>query len=141
MTADRITREIARDGSVVLGDARCRFVFRALRAGVFEIQLFGIDHGQFGTATFDELAVALLRERSLELYLDASQGSIPSVNVSRAWTRFFENHRKSLKRVRILASSKSVALTMGIIRHLSNTGDLLQIYSDRELYETRKASS
>jgi len=141
MTADRITREIARDGSVVISDAQCRFVFRRLRPGILEIQLFGIDHGQFGTAALDELAVALLREQSLELYVDASQGSIPSVSVSRMWARFFENNRKSLKRVRILASSKPMALTMAIIQQLSNTGYLLQIYSDRELYETRKASS
>ena len=56
------------------------------------------------------------------------------------WGDFFALNRKNLKRVRILVGSKAVALTMEIVRHLSNTGDLVQIYSERELYDARKAA-
>jgi hypothetical protein len=140
MTDRGIVREISRDGSVVIRDARCTFVFRRLRAGVLEIEIVGADNGQFGTATIDEVALALIRERSLELFVDMSGGSMPSVSVSSAWTRFFELKRDSFKRVTILAASRGVALTMAIVRHLSNTGDLMQILSDREIYEARKVS-
>jgi hypothetical protein len=47
-------------------------------------------------------------------------------------------NQKDLTRVSVLVSSKSVALTMAIAQHLSNTGKLMQIYSDRELYEARR---
>jgi hypothetical protein len=80
-------------------------------------------------------------ERSVELFVDASRGSLTALDVSRLWTRFFEVYRGNLKRVTFLASSKGVALTMAIVRHLSNTGDLIRIHSERELYEARKAAS
>ena len=63
---------------------------------------------------------------------------MPAVSVSQDWTRFIALNQKDLKRVSVLVSSKSVALTMAIAQHLSNTGKLMQIYSDRELYESRK---
>lgn len=141
MSSGGIVREISADSSVVLRDARCTFVFRRLRTGVLEVRIVGTDHGQFGTATIDEVALALLRERSLELFIDASEGAIPAVSASLAWTRFFELKRESLRRVTILTASKSVALTMAIVRHLSNTGDLIHILSDHEIYGQRKAAT
>lgn len=141
MSADKVTREIAQDGSVVVSDARCRIVFRRIRPGVLEIQIAGTDNGQFGTAMIDEVAVALMRERPLELFVDASNASMPAVSVAKGWIHFFALNHKNLKRVRILAGSKEVTLTMQIVRHLSDTGNLLHIYSDREIYDARKAMS
>ncbi len=140
MTTGKITREIASDGSVVVTDARCKIVFRRIRPKAVEIQIAGIDNGQFGTAMIDEVAVALLRERPLELFIDASDASMPAVSVAKGWTHFFALNRDSLKRVRILVGSRALELTMEIVRHLSDTGHLMQIYSDRELYEARKAA-
>ncbi len=140
MTAGKVTREIAEDGTVVVSDERCSVVFRRIRPGVVEIRIAGVDNGQFGTAMFDEVALALMRERSLELFVDASDASMPAVSVTKGWSQFFALNRKDLKRVSILVGSKAVALTMEIVRHLSKTGDLMRIYSDRELYDARKAA-
>lgn len=137
----RIVREIFSDGRVVISDARCKFILRCLCPGVLEVQIQGDDDGQFGTAIVDEVAMVLLREGSLELFVDASEAMLRSINVSGAWKRFFELNRKNLRRVTVLASSKPVALTMGIARHLSHTADLVQIHSDRASYETRKKST
>jgi hypothetical protein len=136
-----ITREMKPDGSVVISDQHCKFTFRRLRTGVLEVKIVGADNGQFGTATIDEIALALMRERSLELFIDASEASMPKVSVSKAWTQFFSLNRDNLKRVRILTASKSVAITMAIVRHLSDIGGLMQIYSDQELYHARKHAS
>jgi hypothetical protein len=136
-----ITRELGPGGSVIMGDARCSFTFERLRPGVLEIRIVGTDQGQFGTATLDEIAIALRRERPLELFVDAAEASMPAVAVSQEWTRFIALNQKDLTRVSVLVSSKSVALTMAIAQHLSNTGKLMQIYSDRELYEARRKSS
>lgn len=138
MAEGTVNRELAADGSVVVSDARCRFVYRRPRAGTLEVVIAGTDNGQFGTATLDEVAVALVRERPLELFVDASEASMPAVGVSQAWTRFIALNQGNLVRVSVLASSKSVQLTMAIAQHLSNTGRLMQIYSDRELYEARR---
>jgi hypothetical protein len=135
VTAATLSRRLEPDGTVVLADDRCAFRYSRPRPGVLEIRIAGSDAGQFGTATLDEIAMALVRERPLELFVDAAEASMPAVPVSQAWTRFIALNQKDLSRVSVLVSSKSVALTMAIAQHLSNTGKLMQIYSDRELYD------
>lgn len=135
-----IVREIASDGSTVIRDERCKVSFRRLCAGAIEIRIEGKDCGQFGTALIDEVALALMRERSLELLVDAGEGKILSVGVTIAWARFLEMNRALLPRVTVLCGCKHTTLSMGLIRHLSNTGDLVRILSDRASYEARKAA-
>ena len=132
-------REVGAEGKVTIADERCTFAYGRPRPGVLEIRISGTDNGQFGTATLDEIAMALTRERPLELFVDAAEASMPAVRVSQDWTRFIALNQKDLTRVSVLVSSKSVALTMAIAQHLSNTGKLMQIYSDREIYEARRA--
>src|SRR5258705_13404421 len=136
-----LSREVTPDGAVVLRAGRAAFHFRRLRPGALEVRVEGVDSGQFGSATLDEIALALVRERPLELFVDASAASMPAVSVSREWTRFFSLNQKELKRVSVLVSSKSVELAIAIAKHLSDTGKLIQIYSDAQLYESRKAAA
>lgn len=138
MNATALTRQLEADGTVVLKAGRGIFRYRRLRPGALEVRIEGVDSGQFGSATLDEIAMALVRERPLELFIDASAASMPTVEVSREWTRFFALNRKDLTRVSVLVSSKSVELTVAIAQHLSQTGKLIQIYSDAELFEARK---
>jgi hypothetical protein len=135
-----MSRSLEADGTVVIADDRCSFRYSRPRAGVLEIRITGADSGQFGTATLDEIAMVLVRERPLELFVDAAEASMPAVSVSQAWTRFIALNQKDLTRVSVLVSSKSVALTMAIAQHLSNTGKLMQVYSDRDLYEARRGA-
>jgi hypothetical protein len=136
-----LSRTLKDDGSVVLTAGACTFEYRRLRANALEIRIEGIDNGQFGTSTLDELAMAIVRERPLELFIDASAASMPAVSVSQEWTRFLALNQKDLKRVSVLVSSKSVQLTMSIAQHLSQTGRLMQIYSDADLYASRRNGS
>lgn len=138
MDVSALTRELEPDGTVVLSAARGTFRYRRPRPGVLEVRIEGVDRGQFGTAALGEIAMALVRERPLELFIDASAASMPTVEVSRDWTRFFALNRKDLTRVSVLVSSKSVELTVAIAQHLSQTGNLIQIYSDAGLFEARK---
>ena len=138
MTTTTVSRETANDGSTVLRAGRASFRFRRPRPGVIDITIQGIDNGQFGTAALDELALALVRERPLELFVDASAASMPAVSVSRDWARFFALNQKDLKRVSMLAGSKAVELTVAIVQHFSQTGKLIQIYTDPEMFESRR---
>jgi hypothetical protein len=140
-TAANLTREVAPDGSVVVRAGRGAYHFRRPAQGVVEILIEGTDNGQFGTAALDEIALALVRERPLELFIDASAASMPAVAVSREWTRFLAGNRKDLKRVSVLVASKSVELTIAIAQHLSQTGKLIQIYTDPELFGQRRANA
>src|SRR4051812_358382 len=98
MTTAEIRREIASDGAVVLRDDRGSFTFRR-SPGVLEIVIEGVDRGQFGDAPLDEVAVALLKDRPLELFVDTTRASMPTVEVSRQWSRFFALNQKDLVRV------------------------------------------
>ena len=49
-------------------------------------------------------------------------------------TFVYDRLRPGVLEIRI----SGIALTMAIAQHLSNTGKLMQTYSDRELYESRK---
>ena len=140
MTTTALKRELQPDGSVLLSDARCSFRFTRDGA-VMEIVIEGVDRGQLGDAPLDEIALALVREGPLELFVDATRASMPTVEVSRQWTRFFSLNRERLKRVSILVGSKPVELTVAIAQHLSQTGNLIQIYSDEAIYAARKAEA
>lgn len=139
MVSGEVTREVVADGSVALRAGRCSFHFSRGRPGMLEVRIEGTDKGQFGTAALDEIALAIVRERPIELFVDAAKASMPTVAVSREWTRFFALNRRDLKRVSVLVSSKSVELTIAIAKHLSETGNLIQIYTDAALFEARKA--
>lgn len=134
-----ITREVASDGTVWLKSNRCSYSFRLLRPGVLLVTLAGIDDGQFGSMALDEIRVHLLEHRPLQLFVDAEAAIAVMVEVSREWTHFFTSNRQRLKRVSALPGTRAVELTMAIAQHLSQTGNLLQIYTDRALFTERMA--
>ncbi|MEZ0307610.1 MAG: hypothetical protein ACAH21_06770, partial [Ramlibacter sp.] len=132
-----ITRETLPGGQLQLAAGRCTFTYERLRQGAMLVTVSGIDEGQFGTATLDEIRIELLRHRPLELFVDAQAAVAIAVAVSREWTHFFALNREHLKRVSVLSGTKAVELTIAIAQHLSQTGNLIQIYSDRELFDAR----
>lgn len=140
MPANQVTKETLPDGSVRISCAGCSFVYSRLRPGALLVTITGNDTGQFGTATLDEIRMEMLRQRPIELFVDASDAVGASVNVSKEWTQFFSLNREHLKRVSILAGSKVVHLTVSIAQHLSQTGNLIQIYSDADLFKARVAA-
>lgn len=123
------------DGASMLSAGDCTFVYRRPRPGVLLVTISGDDAGQFGTATLDAIASAIQRERPLELFVDAREAIGAAVSVSDDWTRFFSTNRASLSRVHVLVGSKVVYLTIAIAQHLSRTGNLIQIYSDPEIFQ------
>jgi hypothetical protein len=122
-------------------DAGCAFVFTRPRTAVLLITITGHDKGQFGTRPLDEVRLEILRNRPLELFIDASGAVGASASVSQEWTQFFALNRESLKRVSVLVGSKAVELTVAIAQHLSRTGNLIQIYSDAGTFRARLADA
>jgi hypothetical protein len=135
MSSPEIKREILPGGDVRLSSGDSAFLYRRLRPGVLHVKISGYDAGQFGTATLDEILTAINREGRLELFVDAREASGAGVGVSEDWTRFFSANREKLARVHVLVGdSKVLQLTIAIARHLSRTGNLIQIYSDAEIF-------
>jgi hypothetical protein len=136
-----VTREALPDGAVRLASGDCAFVFRSLRRGAMLVTITGLDTGQFGTRTLDEVRLELLRHRPLELFVDAREAIGAAVSVSNEWTHFFALNREHLRRVSVLAGSRAVRLTVEIAQHLSRTGNLIQIYSDPETFDAQVAAA
>ena len=137
MTSPAIDRKQLPDGRLQLESGGCTFTYERLRNGAMLVTITGYDKGQFGTASLDEIRLELLRHRPLELFVDASGAVAVSVEVSKEWTHFFSLNREHLKRVSVLVGSKALELTVAIAQHLSQTGNLLQIYTDSDLFRAR----
>jgi hypothetical protein len=128
-------------GHLRLSTPECSFVFRRLRPHALLVSISGHDRGELGTGPLDEIRMELLRSKPLELFVDARAATGAAVSVSNEWTKFFATHKHELKRVSVLVGSKVMNLTVAIAQHLSRTGNLIQIYSDPELFEARVAES
>jgi hypothetical protein len=101
----------------------------------------GYDKGQFGTAPFDEIGAILRVHTPLELFIDARNAIGATVRVSQDWTSYFAQHKHHFTRIHMLVGSKLIELTAGIVRHLSRTHNLIQIYSDTAVFETELAAA
>lgn len=132
-----VTRELLPEGVVRLSSGEATFEFARTRPGRLLVTISGMDKGQFGPSTLNEITTALEREGSLELFIDAREAAGVTASVSDDWTRFFSVQRSRLRRVHVLAGSKAVKLTVAIAQHLSRTGDLIQIYSDPQIFDDR----
>jgi hypothetical protein len=141
MSSQNIVREQLPGGQLKLSSGGCAFTYDRIRPNVLLVTVTGSDKGQFGTATLDEIRLELLRNRPLELFVDASGATAVRASVSREWTEFFSLNREHLKRVSVLVGSKAIELTVAIAQHLSQTGNLVQIYTDRELFDARLAAN
>jgi hypothetical protein len=120
-----------------LSAGACTFTFERPAPGVMVVTIQGFDKGELGDAPLKEIATGFGLGGPLELFIDAGQASGAAKEVSDAWTRFFAERRKDLKSVHVLVGSKVVQLTVAIAQHLSRTGNLVQLYSDPEIFADR----
>jgi hypothetical protein len=123
------------DGVVELSSAAGSFTFRRLRPGALLVTISGQDNGQFGQAALDEIRLEILRSQPLELLVDAEQATLVSMEVSKNWTQFISNCRTQLKRVVVLTGSRFINLSVSIAQHLSQTGNLMTVTSDRAVFD------
>jgi hypothetical protein len=128
---------MTRGKSTELSAVGCTFTFERPAAGVIVVTIRGFDKGELGDAPLKEISSDIGLAGPLELFVDASQASGAAKEVSDAWTRFFAERQRDLKRVHVLVGSKVVQLTIAIAQHLSRTGSLVQLYSDPEIFADR----
>ncbi|HUQ52415.1 MAG TPA: hypothetical protein VM692_09350 [Gammaproteobacteria bacterium] len=141
MSEGQLKRVVQPDGTVRMTAEAAAFQFARPKPDVLVIKITGYDKGQFATAPFDEIGSILRVATPLELFIDARDAVGATVRVSQDWTSFLALHKADLRHVHVLAGSKMVELTVAITRHLSRTGNLLQIYSDPEIFAAQLAAA
>ncbi|MDB4966733.1 MAG: hypothetical protein JWN44_2422 [Myxococcales bacterium] len=134
-----IEREVLTDRSVRLRSANCSWIFERLRPGVLLVTVNGHDHGEFGTATLDEVSTAM-GLRPLALFVDARLSPSASTAASEPWTAWFTANRAGLKRVTVLTAARALRLTLAISSHLSRIDDLMRITDDAHEFEAAVAA-
>jgi hypothetical protein len=138
MNPPAIEREVEADGTVILRAGPGIFRYRHARPGALFIRVEGDDNGQFGTGLLDEIASVLARERPLEIFVDASAGSMPGLAVNRQWSRFLGDHQRDIRRVHVLVGSRTAELGLAVVRRLSSAGKLIRIYTQRDAFEAQQ---
>ena len=126
-------RETLPGGTTRLSKGGCSFTYTLVAPRALRVEIRGRDAGQFGPAPLEEIRLHL-GGQPLELFVDASEAEGPTSEVSEAWTRFLNKEASHLKRVSILAVSKFVHLTVSVAKLFSRTGELVQVYSEPELF-------
>ncbi len=138
MDSSDIRRVVEADGTVVLRGGPGTFRYRTPRRGVLCISVEGDDNGQFGTRLVDEIAAVLDRAAPLEIFVDASAGSMPGLAVNGRWARFFTARQRDIAGVHILVGSRTAHLGLAIAQRLSPAGKLIRIHTDRQAFEARR---
>lgn len=138
MNVDDIEREVKADGTVVLRAGPGTFRYRHVRPRVLDISVEGDDDGQFGSYLVEEIELVVACEGPLEIFVDATAGSMPGLAVVGRWARFFYANRDDITGVHILLGSKTAEVSLGIAQRLSPGGKLIQLYTRREEFEARR---
>jgi hypothetical protein len=137
MSSPTIERTILRAGDVRLTSADGQFVFSRKAPGVLLIEASGHDAGQFGAGALNEITSALLRERPLEVFVDARAVLAVAPSVREEWSGYLAANRHQLRAVHVLTRSRIVHLTVAVAQLLSNTGDLVRLYSSEDVFQRR----
>jgi hypothetical protein len=141
MAFGQIERVVLPDGAVRMTADSATFEFARPKTNVLVITVTGYDKGQFATAPFDEIGSILRVAAPLELFIDAQKAVGATVRVSKDWTSYLARHKGEFSQAHVLTGSKMVELTVAIARHLSGTGNLVQLYSDPEVFAAQLAAA
>jgi hypothetical protein len=110
---------------------RCTFVFRRPKPGVVLLTASGDDRGELGSLPRDVLEREAAQHGPLRLFLDARELSDASGPTRQDWTRWLQQRRgATLAGVSILVGSRYLGLVMDVAKHLSGTGDLVQVLAE-----------
>jgi hypothetical protein len=123
-------RETLPDGAVRLSHEDCSFTYRRPRPGIVVVHIAGMDRGLLGTAPTDEFREDVSRYAPVELFVDTTEVTTPSVPVQDMWSEWFRDNRGALKSVSILARGNYMHFTMEVAKLFSRTGELIRVYLD-----------
>jgi hypothetical protein len=131
-----VVRETLADGTIKLQAGRgSSMTLTRVRPGVMLVRIAGYDRGEFGDAPFDLMQAEAQRWGKIELFVDATETPGAVTTVREMWTEWFKVHRSQLIRVHAVSGSTFVEMALSVAKTLSRTGELMQLYKDREEFD------
>ena len=129
MAAVRITQSVTFDA------VNCSLTISRVSPGVVLLKFKGPDVGEFGDAPFQELAKDFAAQPKIQLFVDASECSGASVDVSSEWARWMSVNRARLTALHLLCGSRFIKLTADFVRRFTGFEERMWIYTERGPFE------
>jgi hypothetical protein len=95
----------------------------------------GNETGELGRAPLGEVAAEAAHFPPLKLFIDMTQLTGISVDVSDDWTAWFKANQQSIAKVHALVGSPLVRLTVTVSQLFSRTGNLIRVHTDATAFE------
>lgn len=120
-------------GSSEISTPQCKILCLRPRPGVAVVQIIGIACGSLYEALFNHLEPDLVSDAPVELFVDTRSANGSAINIV-DWVNFISQDHGLFECVHVLVASTVISLSVNIIKHLSRTGDLIQIYTEPATY-------
>src|SRR6185295_19040253 len=114
----------------------CTLKLRRPAPGLVVLILSGTDIGELGRAPFDALAHDLVAG-PIEVFIDARHARTASVAVSSEWAMFFRANRDRIARVHMLASTRFLQVSAGMVRDYARLEERMDVVTDAADFERR----
>ncbi len=103
----------------------------------------GPDVGEFGDAPFQELARDIAAGQPMEIFIDARETPVASMDVSGAWAKWMMTNRGRIHRFNMLCGSRFIELTAEFVQRFTEFGPRMRIYTEADAFDEalRVASS
>jgi hypothetical protein len=116
--------------SIVYECSNFRLGIERPASGIVVVRLAGSDAGEFGDDPLRELDRDLADDRLIELYVDAREVRMASLDVSRLWSEWLHKNRARFKRVTMLTGSRFIELTADFVRRYAGLEEIMHVHAD-----------
>ncbi|HVV87353.1 MAG TPA: hypothetical protein VHE35_30135 [Kofleriaceae bacterium] len=112
----------------------CTLKLRRPAPGLVVLILAGTDIGELGRAPFEALDHDL-QAGPIEVFIDARHARTASVAVSSDWAMFFRANRQRITRVHMLASTRFLQVSAGMVRDYALLEERMTVLTDPAAFE------
>lgn len=107
----------------------CSVAIREPTRGVVVVVLEGDDVGEFGDRPMDDVAERIGSSGPIELFLDARDANLASIDVTGRWAQWLRAHRSDLEHVSLLTRSRFLSLSADVVHRFAELGEAMRIYT------------
>jgi hypothetical protein len=136
-----VTREVRRDGVVVLGAASLTVTVEPSGREAAAVAITGFDSGQLCAALFDELGRLLARAERWHVFLDARACTGVAGRAADAWAAWTRAHRPRIAALHVLATAPAVRLALGLEGEMAGMRPFLRVHGDIAAFERARAET
>lgn len=110
-----------------------RVRYHRFKTGVHVVRIEGSEGAALTLEPFKRFERRLIASAPVDLFIDMRKAPGAAINLAE-WISFIGAGRRLFKQVHVLAASPAASLSVTIIKHLSQTGELIRLHTDALAY-------